>query len=68
MNKKQIALAYGRWLQKHLAVVRLNNLTHGYCTICGNGIHVKVQPNIAHTTPDAASCCCPCHWGLKANK
>jgi hypothetical protein len=65
MDKREVAMAYRKWLKQHLAVVRLNNLTHGYCIICYNGIHVNKKPNIAHITPDAASCCCPCHWGLK---
>jgi hypothetical protein len=65
LTRRQVAAAYRKWLKQHLAVVRLNNIPHGYCIRCYHGIHDKVQPNIAHTMPNAASCCCRCHWGLE---
>jgi len=65
LTKRQVAAAYREWLKKHLAVVRLNNIPHGHCIRCSCGVHSEVEPNIAHTQPDSASCCCRCHWGLK---
>jgi hypothetical protein len=65
LTRRQVAIAYRKWLKEHLAVVRMNNIPHGYCIRCYYGVHEEVEPNIARTGSAAASCCCRCHWGLK---
>ena len=65
LTRREVAIAYKKWLKQHLAIVRMNNIPHGFCIRCYHGVHDEREPNIAHTTPAAASCCCRCHWGLK---
>jgi hypothetical protein len=65
LNKRLVALAYGRALRNHNRIARIYNLGTYTCLFCMNGKHKQdIEPHI-HFEGYHAGCVCSCHWGLK---